>query len=465
MAAVDANPLQKGGNMRKFIGLLLSLGLLALTACGGGDHLEIVNTALPSGVVGTPYSVTMLASNGTAPLTWRVIVGSLPSGLSLSTVGVISGTPTTAGSSTFTIAVTDANFNVEAKVFTLNVTGPAALAITTASPLANGTVGTAYSSTLTASGGTAPLTWTVTAGTLPAGLTLSTAGVLSGTPTTVGTSNFTVTVVDSATPTAGTASKPFALTIAAAGAPLSIVTTSPLPAGTVNTTYSTTLTASGGTSPYSWAVTAGTLPAGLTLSTAGVLSGTPTAAGTSDFTITVTDSATPTAHTAATSFSLTVAAAAALAVTTSSLPVEVLGSAYSQQLTASGGVGTLTWTIASGALPPGLTLSAAGVISGTPTTAGAGTFTAGVADSTGPTATSGSLTITSFTAAGLTAYTTNCGSCHGTITAGVGVSGFAIVFPSSITALNAAIAANTGGMGSLSTLDAPTRAAIAGVLF
>jgi len=117
---------------------------------------------------------------------------------------------------------------------------PRRVSITTNSPLPSGTAGTAYSQTLVANGGTPPYTWSVTAGALPAGLSLSSAGVLSGTPTTTGTANFTVRAADSGTQTA---TKAFALTI---NNPLSITTSSPLPSGTVGTAYSQTLAASGG---------------------------------------------------------------------------------------------------------------------------------------------------------------------------------------------------------------------------
>ena len=152
--------------------------------------------------------------------------------------------------------------------------------IDTASPLPSGTVGTAYSQTFAAIGGTPPYSWSVTSGTLPAGLTLSTTGILSGMPTTVDNSNFTVQVTGG-----GTATKSFSLTI---NADLVIDTASPLPSGTVGTAYNQTFAASGGISPYSWSVTSGTLPAGLTLSTAGILSGTPTTVDNSNFTVQVT---------------------------------------------------------------------------------------------------------------------------------------------------------------------------------
>ncbi len=142
--------------------------------------------------------------------------------------------------------------------------------------------------------------WTISNGALPAGLTLSSSGTLSGTPTTAGTFSFTVQVTDKA---GANASTPLQLTISSAT--LTITSTSPLPAGKVNTGYSATLTAGGGTPPYTnWIVSTGTLAAGLALNSSGMLSGTPTAAGTYSFTIQVTDKA---GISASTPFQLTIA--------------------------------------------------------------------------------------------------------------------------------------------------------------
>src|SRR5439155_16826848 len=127
--------------------------------------------------------------------------------------------------------------------------------------------------------------WSIVSGALPAGLTLSAAGVISGSPTTVGSSNFTIQVTDSSSQTV---SKSFSIAIDPP--PLSITTVPPLPAATVGTSYSQTLAATGGTPPYSWSVASGALPAGLTFSVAGVISGTPAAASACSFTVQVTDS-------------------------------------------------------------------------------------------------------------------------------------------------------------------------------
>ena len=236
------------------------------------------------------------------------------------------------------------------------VTAPS---ITTAT-LANGTVGTIYSQTLAASGGTAPYTWTVSAGSLPAGLTLNTNGVISGTPTTSNASSFTVKVTDSASATA-TQSLTMTVNNAAINTAISVTTTT-IANGTLGTTYSRTLTATGGTKPYTWTVSAGTLPAGLTLSTGGVISGMPTAVVSKALTFKVTDSRNTTA-----TKSLTITInSAAISINLTALANGTVGTAYSQTLTASGGTAPYAWAITAGTLPAGLTLSPAGVISGTP---------------------------------------------------------------------------------------------------
>jgi len=159
-----------------------------------------------------------------------------------------------------------------------------ALTITTSS-LPNATVGTAYSQTLAAAGGSGAVTWARTAGNLPTGLTLNAAGTISGTPTATGTFTFTVSATNSVS-----AARELTI-IVAAGIP-TITTTSTLPGATVGVAYSQTLEANThGGGAITWAIATGTLPAGLTLSNAGVISGTPTTAGQSNFTVRATNSA------------------------------------------------------------------------------------------------------------------------------------------------------------------------------
>jgi hypothetical protein len=336
--------------------------------------VAVTTGSLPSWTVNRAYSQTIAASGGTGSLTFSVSSGSLPAGLTLSSAGVVSGTPTATGTATFTVTATDTVGASASQSYTVTVN--AAPSISTAS-LPSWTVSRAYSQTIAASNGTGPFTFAVSSGALPAGLTLSGAGVVSGTPTATGTSTFTVTTTDAA---GATASQSYTVTVNAALA----ITTGSLPSWTANLAYSQTIATSGGTSPLAFAVSSGTLPAGLSLSGAGAVSGTPTTAGTATFTVTATDAA---GATASQSYTLTISAAPA--ITTASLPAWTVGQPYSQAIAASGGTGALTFSVSGGSLPAGLTLSAAGVLSGTPTTSGTASFTVTVTDSVGASASQG----------------------------------------------------------------------------
>src|SRR5207237_71146 len=153
----------------------------------------ITTTTLPGGAQNVAYSTTLAASGGIQPYSWSVASGTLPSGLSLNSgTGVISGTPTATGTSSFTVQVTDANSQTATQGLSITI---APLPSITTTALPGGGQNVAYSTTLAASGGTQPYTWTITTGTLPSGLNLnSSTGVISGAPAVLGTSNFTVQV-------------------------------------------------------------------------------------------------------------------------------------------------------------------------------------------------------------------------------------------------------------------------------
>jgi putative Ig domain-containing protein len=236
-------------------------------------------------------------------------------------------------------------------------------------PPPGGEVSVAYSDQLTVTGGTSPFAWSVSAGSLPPGVTLGgLTGLLSGTPTSAGSYSFTVKVTDHS---GLTATEPASLTVIA-GPSLSFPAP---PAGWTNTVYSDTLTESGGTSPFTWSVSAGSLPAGISLSADGILSGTPTATGTSSFTVQVTDANSQSA-TQATSLTIK----AGVSTTFAAPPAGQVSVAYTDTLTAAGGTAPYTWSVNAGSLPPGITLSSAGVLAGTPTTAGSYPFTVNVID-------------------------------------------------------------------------------------
>jgi autotransporter-associated beta strand protein len=252
--------------------------------------------------------------------------------------------------------------------------------ISSAAPAGAVPVGSAYSHTFTAIGQPAP-SFAVTAGTLPAGMTLSPSGVLSGTVS----SNFsarsiTVAATNGVTPVRANASQTFTLQPLVA---LAISTTS-LEAATVGTAYSASLAVTGGISPYTWTVASGALPAGLSLSEAGVISGTPLSSGTANFSVRVTDGS---GTSITESLSMVAANPAALSVVTPSLPDGLAGTAYSATLSAVSGTGPFTWSLASGALPAGLSFSSGGILTGTPTASGSSTFTVRVTDSAAATAT------------------------------------------------------------------------------
>ncbi len=239
--------------------------------------------------------------------------------------------------------------------------------VVTPATLPTGYVQSVYhQSTLAATGGSGTgFTFALANGTvLPAGLNLSTAGVITGTPTATGPVNFTVKATDSAS-NSGTGN--FSITVNAA---VSITSALTLPIGYVGGNYTQTLAATGGSGTgYTWTVTSGSsLPGGLSLSTGGVLSGKPTASGTPSFNITATDSV---GNTASATFSMTIAAGVSINVP--SIPTGYPGTSYpATTLTASGGTNTgftWSWAAAGGStLPAGLGIgSTTGAITGTPT--------------------------------------------------------------------------------------------------
>ncbi|MGB7137652.1 MAG: putative Ig domain-containing protein [Acidobacteriaceae bacterium] len=260
-----------------------------------------------------------------------------------------------------------------------NVDVQATLAISTSS-LPDATVGAPYSLTLAATGGTAPYTWSLIAGTLPPGLSYEGPnGIISGTPKQFGTYTFTFQATDNSS-TPETATVALTMTVSAGLA----VNTATLPQGEIGTPYSQTIAVTGGLTPYTLTIPANSLPAGLSFNAAtGTISGTPTAVGTSNFTLSVADAESPQATTTQ-SYSIKIVSSL-LTITAASLPPAGVSQPFSEQFAATGGVGPYTWTVSSGTLPQGLQLTSTGLLSGTPVQYGSGSpFTIQVADTETP---------------------------------------------------------------------------------
>jgi hypothetical protein len=322
------------------------------------------------------------AGTGVAPLTWTLANGSiLPVWLSLSPGGVLSATsvPTSAIDSQFTVKVTD-GANVTASL-PLTLTVP--IKITTASLPAAEQTQASYSAALAAQGGSGTYSFTISTGSLPAGLTLAANGSISGTPAAnAATQMFTVQATDTAN---AIATQQFTISI---NPQVAIVAPSPQSlTAAIGGGFNLQLSTSAGTgvSPFTWAVASGsTLPAWLTFSPSGLLSATsvPITALTSQFTVQVTDAANVTA-------SLPLNLTVPIKITNTSLPAaEQTQASYSATLAAQGGSGTYSFTISTGSLPAGLTLAASGSISGTPSAnAATQTFTVQATDTTNTSAT------------------------------------------------------------------------------
>jgi hypothetical protein len=289
---------------------------------------------------------------------------------------VLSGTPTANGSYNFTVTATD-NFGcTTSTTYTVVVACPTiSLSPSTLPP---GNAGFAYNQTITVTGSTNTFTYTST-GTLPPGVTLSTSGVLSGTPTTAGTYTFTITATDNFGCTASTTYT----VIISPCAPL-VLSPATLPDDTVNTSYSQTITQTGGSGTITYTST-GTLPPGVTLDpNTGILSGTPNTTGTYTFTIIATDANT---CTGTQSYTVNVNCPA-ITLSPGTLPADTAGQGYNQTLSQSGSTGSnFTYTVSSGTLPNGLTLSSGGVLTGTANTTGSYTFDITVTDEFGCSAT------------------------------------------------------------------------------
>jgi uncharacterized repeat protein (TIGR01451 family) len=379
--------------------LLCLLGALASPACftsGGGmmmpPPLMVTNTAPPAALAGQAFSFSIQVTGGTDPYTLAESTMLFPGGMGANgtpcqglminfATGAVTGTPVNSGTcGPVSFTVTDSSTPALTFQFSLSFRVAGVLSITTAT-LPNGTEGAAYNQTVATSGGATPLVFSISAGALPAGLMLNaTTGAITGMPTMGGTFNFTVRAADSLTP-AQAVTQAYTILVLQ-------ITTSALPGGTVNAPYNQQLAITGEVAPVMWALAPGSgpLPPPLMLDpNTGIISGTPTQAGTFNFTAQATDSGNP-ARTHTRALSITIAAAPMpLSITTTTIANGVFNVAYNQTIMTAGGVGPLTFAIILGSLPAGMNLDPnTGIISGMPTAGGMFPITVEVTDSSIP---------------------------------------------------------------------------------
>lgn len=361
-----------------------------LNVAAATSALALAAPQLPDGTQGGAYAGALTSTGGQGPLFWTVTSGNLPDGLSLDPgTGQLTGIATGSGTDSFTVQVSDSSNPApqSATEHVLIKIAPASAPAIMTSSLADGAVNEPYTGALFAKAGVPPYSWLVDSGDLPDGLTLDQdTGTITGTPTAPGTFSFDVTLQDSSTPDAQSASVPLSITIAPAPPPASLTLTDTTTDGTIGAAYNASVLPAGGTGPYTFAVESGSLPDGLTLDGQdGAISGTPTTAGSFSATIQVTDSSAPAPEVATDDLSITIAAPAALSVSTTSLPDGNAGSAYAEPVAAAGGTGADTFAVTNGALPDGLSLDpGSGIITGVPTGTGTSSFTITVTDSSTP---------------------------------------------------------------------------------
>lgn len=321
----------------------------------------VITSAPPpvSAQVNAAYSFTYTTTGFPTP-TFSLASGNLPPGLHLGSAGLLSGVPTQAGAYSGSVIASNGVYPAASQAFTITVFNvPTAPVFTDGPPPVVATVTLPYSFQYTASGYPAP-TFTITAGSLPPNVTLSVTGLLSGAPTQTGIYSGTVTASNGVSPSV---TQNFTITVQQPAAP--VFSNGPPPAtAQINTVYNFTYTATGAPAP-SFSLTAGNLPPGLSFSS-GVISGTPTQTGVFTGTVTASNGINPAATQ---NFSITVQQAPAITNAPFSGNIAVNnGFSFAYQAT---GYPVPTFSLASGSLPPGLSLSSAGVLSGTPTQMGA----------------------------------------------------------------------------------------------
>jgi hypothetical protein len=362
------------------VALAFTVGTVSDARAGIGDDVcpdargEDTNTC-PTGQVGVPYSITfkLPEGQGCSPGddVWSVVGGAAPPGLSMSSSGTLSGTPTQAGAFVFDIQMAlpdtpncNGTKDTTQRRMTLTINPEIPRLVLGPESTAPATTGAPYSLQMTTSIPDAK-TFAITGGALPPGLAIDGAtGLVAGTPTTSGTYAFTVYSKVNSDPRSDTKSLQIVVR-----APLTITVGAPFESGRaigeVRVPVESTWQTSGGSGTYTWALTAGTLPSGVTF-TSGSFSGTPRTAGTYPFAVSVTDSEGRTASAAA-----RISVASDLAVTTAVLRPAKVGKAYGAKLRTSAGVKPIAWKISAGKLPPGVRFDRVlGSLAGVPKQAG-----------------------------------------------------------------------------------------------
>jgi len=333
-------------------------------------------TALPAGREGTPYLQTLAVSTGgTPPYAFAVVTSSLPPGLSLSGPGVLSGTPSMPGTYAFLLEATDANF-CTGKVGHVLVVDPCIEIVTDILP--QGVVGSAYAATLTATGGSGPISFSISSGTLPSGVDFDASGNFTGVASTPGTYFFTVEATD------GSCSVPenFYLVVNPAGCPAITILPATLPGDTVGSAMNQNLSGNGGSSPYTFQLVAGTLPDGISLSAGGHLSGTFLSSGFFTFTIAATDG-NGCAGTRSDLMLIAPSVCPEISLFPPVLPDGTRSVEYQQTVLATGGIAPCVYSVSAGGLPPGLTLDpVTGALSGRPSELGEFAVTLTATDAT-----------------------------------------------------------------------------------
>ncbi|MFC6189302.1 putative Ig domain-containing protein [Pseudoxanthomonas mexicana] len=342
--------------------------------------LTLTPATLPASTAGTVYTQALSASGGVAPYSFALSAGTLPAGLTLTGSGTLSGTPTESGTFNVSVTATDTYGQAVTRAYALDVAQPTLALAPGGGALPNATAGVAFSQSLVVSGGIAPYTATLS-GTLPTGVTFNPATLaFAGTPTQSGTFTFDVTATDSTGGTPGTVTATYSLTVLVPTLSLSPET---VQGATAGVTYAQAFVATGGVAPYQYTLGAGTLPAGLTLDVStGQLAGTPTEAGSFDFSITATDSTIGTAASVTRAYTLAISAPT-IVVDPDTLPTALQSVEYTQALSARGGTAPYTFTLDAGTLPTGMTLTAEGALSGTPTATGSFEVTIRATDALG----------------------------------------------------------------------------------